>query len=398
MTDDFNDDIDWGKLEELAEGLDLLDVKPKNVGPTPTEKSIAKFQEIVAFFEKHGRKPNENSNDPIEISLGARLNRISRNAHDRETVRPYDKYKLVDYDAPVDDSSTAEQLGLVDELGLLDSDDDNYAGEIFNLVHVGKPDQSGEKVIHKPDFVAQKIQCRDFENFKPLFDECHRDLKSGQRILIPFRGVGTLQRGTFVFLNGVLTYVAEKEVSKQRNERKQARLRCIMENGTETNVLNYTLAKNFYRDGKIVSPKISEGTQPSVGEPTGHIYILSSHSKAENIRAIPNLYKIGVCTTTVKERIKNALFETTYLCANVKIVDDFLVYNVNPQKFEKLLHDFFSDARVSIDVYDTEGTKHVVREWFQIPLDAIYEAIDRVVNNEILNCHYDREKGKIVEN
>ena len=74
---------------------------------------------------------------------------------------------------------------------------------------------------------------------------------------------------------------------------------------------------------------------------TGHIYILSSLSKKTEIHSIKNLYKIGFCTTSIESRIENARNETTFLMSPVKIIAAYKTFNINPQKFENLIHNFF---------------------------------------------------------
>ena len=57
-----------------------------------------------------------------------------------------------------------------------------------------------------------------------------------------------------------------------------------------------------------------------------------------------NLFKIGYSKTDVEERIKNAEKEPTYLMAPVIIKGVWKCYNMNPQKFEHLLHTFFGNS------------------------------------------------------
>lgn len=59
----------------------------------------------------------------------------------------------------------------------------------------------------------------------------------------------------------------------------------------------------------------------------------------------------------------------------MKVVSSYKMYNVNTQKFEDLLHRFFDAARLSIGVMDNNGTRHTVREWFQVSLGVIEQAI-----------------------
>ena len=117
----------------------------------------------------------------------------------------------------------------------------------------------------------------------------------------------------------------------------------------------------------------------------------------EEIKAVKDLYKIGYSETTVEDRIRNAANETTYLMTKVKVVTSYKMYNVNTQKFEDLLHRFFDSARLSIDVMDNNGTRHMVREWFQVPLGVIEQAIYLFQTGEIVNYYYSREKQEILK-
>lgn len=191
------------------------------------------------------------------------------------------------------------------------------------------------------------------------------------------------------------------EKPRRINGRKQSRLRCILENGKESDILNRSLAKNLYNNGKIVSPNLNEEINRINGittedKITGYIYILESESRDARVRAIKDLYKIGYCETTVQERIKNAESETTYLMAPVRITEIYQTYNMDTQKLEFLLHKFFDTARVSIDVNDIHGSRHTVREWFQIPLGVIKDAILKLINQDIVNYAYDRNTQSIV--
>lgn len=108
------------------------------------------------------------------------------------------------------------------------------------------------------------------------------------------------------------------------------------------------------------------------------------------------MYKIGFSRTPVDERIKNAENEPTYLMAPVSTVTVFQCYNMNPQKLEQLLHTFFGSACLSIDIFDKNGQRHTPREWFVAPLDIIEDAINLVLNGEIVNCRYEPNTQKII--
>lgn len=82
----------------------------------------------------------------------------------------------------------------------------------------------------------------------------------------------------------------------------------------------------------------------SEDQKTGYIYVLKSKSTDANINSMRNLYKIGYSKNKVEERIKNAEKEATYLMAIVEIMASWKCFNMNTQKFENLVHTFFSSV------------------------------------------------------
>jgi hypothetical protein len=202
-------------------------------------------------------------------------------------------------------------------------------------------------------------------------------------------------------LKGVLLYVAQ--VGERFNERGKmnARLRCIFENGTESDMLLRSLSAELYKHGRRVTDKEYElfGGLQDFGEDdkeTGFIYILKSLSNDPKIHNIPNLYKIGYSNTPVEGRIKNAEQEPTYLMASVEIICIFKCYNLRPQKFEQLIHNFFGKTCLNFDIFDINGIRHTPREWFIAPLEAIEDAIKFIISGEIVNYRYDAERQIII--
>lgn len=82
--------------------------------------------------------------------------------------------------------------------------------------------------------------------------------------------------------------------------------------------------------------------------------------------------------------------------AEVKIVAIYEVYNVNPHKFEQLIHKFFKNSCLNIDIVDENGIIHQPREWFIAPLEVIEEAIELIVSGEIVDCYYDNLNNRII--
>ncbi len=127
--------------------------------------------------------------------------------------------------------------------------------------------------------------------------------------------------------------------------------------------------------------------------------LLASDTKSSDtrIQSIADLYKIGYCTEPVEERIANAEHEPTYLMAPVEIVDSFRCFNLNPEKLESLLHNFFGNSCLNIDIFDDNGERHSPREWFIVPYQIIYQAIYFILNGEIVDYQYNPDKQEIVK-
>jgi hypothetical protein len=221
-----------------------------------------------------------------------------------------------------------------------------------------------------------------------------------------------LEEGNYFVHNGILMLLLEVNIDKTEKVYRDGkrvlmdgRTRCIFENGTESNMKFQSIARALRFNGKAVTEvneksnfDFIEGFNDITEEDkeSGHIYILTSQSKKEEIASLENLFKIGYSSTSVQERIKNAENEPTYLMAPVKIESSWMCYNMNAQKFESLIHRFFGHTCLEIDVFDNTGIRHTPREWFIVPLDAIEKAITLIISGEIVNHRYDKE-NKIIK-
>lgn len=150
------------------------------------------------------------------------------------------------------------------------------------------------------------------------------------------------------------------------------------------------------RGGRVVSEPIDKSIQRlhAITEDdtkTGYIYVLKSLSNDSKIQSIDNLYKIGFSSTPIEERIKNAEQESTYLMSRVHLCMSVECYNMNPQKFEKIIHTFFGKSCINLDIFDREGRRHSPREWFSVPLEIIEQAIDMIVSKEIVGRKYNQD-------
>ena len=72
-----------------------------------------------------------------------------------------------------------------------------------------------------------------------------------------------------------------------------------------------------------------------------------------------------------------------------------VVYNRNADKLESLLHRFFANACLDIDLFNEKGQRLNPREWFVVPFDVIEETIQLILNENIVNYEYDPVSKKI---
>lgn len=179
----------------------------------------------------------------------------------------------------------------------------------------------------------------------------------------------------------------------------KSRLRCIYENGTESNMFLRSLSSQLYKDGKVVfdSNNSNEPLELIKDEDisTGYIYVLKSLSENPEISNIKNLYKIGYSSKPVEDRIRNAVNDPTYFMAPVEIVATYKCYNLNPHKFENLIHRFFNDVRLDAEIINKFGFKHSASEWFDVPIEAIDQAVNMIIEGDVIDYYYDKENESI---
>jgi len=368
----------------------LGDIKAKNPIVSDDDRLVASFEEINSFFELYGHEPQK-SNDMNERRLYSRLEGIREDVNKSNSLKEYDRFNLLkNSESEALASNSIDDILDNDILGLLDDEVD-----IFTLKNV-------PKITTMPNYVASRKRCKNFDDFEPLFLECQKDLRLGRRKLIKFQNEWQIKKGYYFILKGVLLYIADVGEIFESSGKKNARLYVVFENGTESDMLLRSLSAELYKDGKRVTEHdeskldgLYSVTDDDIA--SGFIYVLKSKSSDDRVATKRNLYKIGFSKDDVRERIKNAKNEPTYLMADVKVMAIYECFNMNSQKLEQLLHKFFGEACLDIEIFDNEGKAHRPREWFIAPLDIIEEAVGLIVKGRIVEYRYDYEKESIVD-
>lgn len=380
--------------DELSEFADPTQEAPRSA---VEERVLAGFEEIQRWVANHGRLPrNADGCDIFERLYAVRLDRLRAQPDLRAILAPVDQEGLLAEPGPdAGDPAALSPDDLAAELaGLEDS-----ASDLTELRHV-RP----RAEIRAAEEIASRQPCADFDTFRPLFKAVQDQIKTGIRQTRRFGRDGSVEAGDFFILGGQLVYVAHVgEVYRTPEGAPNARLRLIYHNGTESNLLIRSLQNALYKDetgrrvtdadaGPLFAATAEEGELAS-----GTVYVLRSKSDLPAIAANRDLiHKIGVTGGDVDRRIANAKVEPTFLLADVEVVTTYVLYQVNRTKLEHLLHRFFAPGRLDITITDRFGNPVAPREWFQVPLFIIDEAIERIRDGSITDYRYDPKKVALV--
>ncbi|NLB11706.1 GIY-YIG nuclease family protein, partial [bacterium] len=273
---------------------------------------------------------------------------------------------------------------------------------IFEMTHVPSISESDRE---QPDEVAQRRVCHDFDKFEHVFHRLHEELKTGVVTTVRFQQESNVAEGDAFIVEGVLCLIDEIGEYREDGEgRYNPRLRVIFENGTESNHLLRSLAKRLYMDD--TGRRIVRGAESvedafnniSVKDKrTGQIYFVKSLSDNPALKSIPHLIKIGYTESTVEGRTKNAINDIAFLEAPVKIVASFECYNLNPNKFETLIHGFLYAQRLNVTLVSQDGRIYKPQEWFTVSLDTAIEVVERIIDGTIVNYRMDNTTNRIVK-
>jgi hypothetical protein len=380
-----------------ALGVEVTPVKTSSLTPFE-ERVIAGFEDIQRFFEEYKRLPrNAEGLDIFERLYAVRLEQLRKLPEALAVLVPHDSHGLLktgpaatSIDSLSEDALLAE-LGV--EVGASATEDD-----ITVLRHVRSTAERREA-----EEIANRTPCKDFKDFKPLFEQAERELKSGDRTALRFGRDASIQLHDFFILDGQFVYVAEVgETIKMETGNNDARLRVIFGNGTESNLLLRSLQKALWKDetgrrltATDMGPLFSDSQEQEDIE-TGTIYVLRSQSSHPYVAEHRELiHKIGVTGGKVETRISGADKESTYLLAGVEVVATYKLHNINRVRMENLFHKIFSSAQIDITIDDRFGNPVKPREWFLVPLHVIDQAVKHITDGTITELVYDTKSASL---
>lgn len=379
--------INWEKeLEAIFNDPLLADVTAPRKRATSSDRLIAGFQEILAFYEANGRLPEDTLE---ETSLFHKWAGILKSEKKIERCRPFDDLGILPQQIQtVEEPQTEYQHELTEEEQLEAILNDPLLADIEVGVDLGLfdiPEYMRQRLEARKeaDYIGKRRPCEDFDKYADGFKEIQLGLKSGKYKLVKF-SEPNLKVGRYFVEQGIIGYLAAFEQEAKNNlNRVDGRTRVIYENGSEADIKFRTITKNLSVDGYSImdcsemSPEDFEQcfalTDKDVE--SGTIYVLRSKSSRPEIAAIKDLYKIGFTVTSVESRIANAKNEPTYLCADVEVVSTWKVYNVKSSTFEALIHKLFAPVQLQVTV---DG--HRPQEWFIVPFKVIEDAINAIIS------------------
>ncbi|MNF71109.1 hypothetical protein D3C84_530530 [compost metagenome] len=384
--------------DDLLDALGVEVPSLKTFTRTPREERIiAGFEDILRFYQAHGRAPlHGEDRDVFERLYAVRLDQLRKLPEAQTLLAELDGPDLLSGTVALDVNDLDEDA-LLAELGVGGEPADQDDITVLRHVRSSTDKRAAEEI-------ADRTPCADFDRFQPLFELTERDLKSEVRKTLRFGRDASIESGNYFIVGGQLAYVAEiGETIKAPNGESDARLRVIYANGTESNLLRRSLQRALYKDetGRRVTdpdmgPLFGNASEPDDIE-SGTIYVLrslSSHPFVAEHREL--IHKIGVTGGKVETRIANAEKDATYLLADVEVVATYKLHNLNRTRLENIFHRLFGGAQLDLTIEDRFGHPVKPREWFLVPLHVIDEVVERIRDGSVTDVVYDPHSARLV--
>jgi hypothetical protein len=331
------------------------DEKPKAERSAVLARAVEVIKRINAFIDETGTEPvSEPGRGVRERMLANELAGLRASKADLDGLASYDLRHLVFGGASVADP-------LEDPL-LSDGVD------IFEVREELKP-------LARPDFIADRRPCPDFERFEPLFERIRQAVEEGARKPQPFRQE-RVELGEFFVLKGQIVHVADLRDEHRRNGKPDARLRVIFDNGTESNLLMSSLVRRLYEDKDARRIGVTDVGPLFMGARTGFVYVLRSLSEKPEVQG---LLKVGTTSGTVEDRVAHAETQSTFLFAPVVIVETYELLGHSAKEAERRIHQALRPYHIALRVTGPDGRSFSSVEWFKATPELVEKAIKQVL-------------------
>ncbi len=341
-----------GKIDYLNDALLLTPDEKEKPARTPLlDRAMEVLARINAFIDETGAEPvSEPARGVRERMLANELAGLRASKSDLIDLEPFDVRGLIfgrsgEID-PLDDPLLSDGIG------------------IFDVRDELKP-------VARPDYIADRQLCPDFERFEPLFEQVLKSVEGGLRKPQPFRQE-RVDLGEFFVLKGQLVHVADVRDEHRRNGKPDARLRVIFDNGTESNLLMSSLVRRLYEDKDARRIGTTDVGPLFEGARTGLVYVLRSLSDKHEAQG---LLKVGTTSGSVEDRVARAETQSTFLFAPVAVVETYELAGHSAKEAEQRIHRALRSYHVTLRVTGPDGRAFRATEWFKAPPDVVEAAI-----------------------
>lgn len=332
------------------------DAKPKAARTPLLARAVEVIQRINSFMDETGAEPvSEPGHSVRERMLANELAGLRASKGVLEGLAPYDKRNLV-----FSGASVADPL------------DDPLLSDGFDIFDV----RDELRPMARPDFVADRRPCPDFERFEPMFERIRNAVEDGTRKPQSFRQE-RVELGEFFVLKSQLVYVADLRDEHRRNSKPDARLRVIFDNGTESNLLMSSLVRRLYEDKDARRIGTADAGPLFSGARTGFVYVLRSLSDRPEVQG---LLKVGTTSGAVEDRIAHAETQSTFLFAPVLILETYELVGHSAREAEQRIHRALRPYHIALRVTGPDGRSFSSVEWFRATPDLVERAIRQVLN------------------
>jgi hypothetical protein len=383
------------------------DIKPSiQKGEGSSSPLVQAIMDINVFYVKNQRVPSIYG-DFEEKKLARRLASLKSHT-DNDELHAADVHGLLSGESTdeVKDALVAQSKAAIK---LDKSNDDTLAKSILDVFGQGLRgkllDTSSLKANAKntSERLGKRLPCPDFHRYVHVFTRIKAMIDNRQAVIEPFKGKGAnITLGEVFIWDGITCFVSEEvRMEYDPNGKPNPRLRVIFDNGTYADLLQQSLSQGMYRSNgtrrlsQSVAKYLGDLAKPlekKYGVKTGEIYFLGTHSKQSFVSQYNSLIKIGVTTSTTPKRTNNAVHESTYLYAPIKILKILPCYNMDVMGLEELIHAALNEYRKQITIVDKlKHTKVTATEWFDVPLHVAVETALSIVRGNYSNVELDAQ-------